>query len=104
MPYKDKAKSRAYIREYQRVRRAGLVKAGSSVVVRAEDAKNAAGLLEILSNLIREVVGSTEADVYVRARCAAYLISIGLRAVEVADIEKRITDLEHRIYGGLGKD
>ena len=31
---------------------------------------------------------------------AGYLISIGLRAVEVADLEARLTDLENKVMGG----
>ena len=35
-----------------------------------------------------------------RARTAGYLISIGLKAVEVADLEARLTSLEKAVLGG----
>lgn len=35
-----------------------------------------------------------------RSRTAGYLISIGLKAVEVADLEGRITNLENKVTEG----
>jgi len=41
-----------------------------------------------------------EGDIFMRARTAGYLISIGLKAIEVADLETRVTNLEKKIIGG----
>jgi hypothetical protein len=35
-----------------------------------------------------------------RSRTAGYLISIDLKAVEVADLEGRLTNLENKVMGG----
>jgi hypothetical protein len=104
MPYKDKAKQKAYQREYQRLRRAGqpIKEHGLKVLqpVNLEQVRTAQGLLRILGHLIGEVLETKEGDVFMRSRTAGYLISIGLKAVEVADLESRITNLENKIMGG----
>ena len=65
-----------------------------------ETTKTAAGLLSVLAGLIREVLTTKEGDIFMRARTAGYLISIGLKAVEVADLEARLTSLENKVWGG----
>ena len=62
--------------------------------------RTAQGLLHVLSNLIGEVLSTKEGDVFMRARTAGYLISIGLKAVEVADLEARLVNLETAVLGG----
>jgi len=101
MPFKDPAKHRAYVRQWQREKRAGKstglrVKLANS----PEEIRTASALLTVLAELIKEVIETPEGDVFIRARTAGYLISIGLRAVEVADLESRITNLENKIIGG----
>ena len=84
MPYKDPKKQKEYQREYQRLRRAGgctrAVIKPASKTLNHEMTKTAAGLLNVLANLIREVLTTTEGDIFIRARTAGYLISIGLKA------------------------
>ena len=97
MPYKDTEKQKDYQRQYQRNRRAG--KPSSITLNRTsapEEIKTASALLFVLSNLIKEVLDTDKGDVFLRARTAGYLISIGLKAVEVADLEDRLTKLEAR--------
>jgi hypothetical protein len=103
MPYKDKSKQKAYQREYQCLRRAGqsIGNRGIEVIhaVKLEQTRTAQGLLHILAGLIKEVLETKEVDVFMRSRTAGYLISIGLRAVEVADLESRVSNLE-KVMGG----
>jgi len=107
MPFKDKAKEREYQRNYQRLRRAGL-SAGerrlkvlqiSNLPSSPEETETARGLLSILGHLIGEVLTTDQGDIFMRSRTAGYLISIGLRAVEVADLESRLTNLESKVIG-----
>jgi len=101
MPYKDPARQKEYQRQWQRSRRAG-ESVGFKVlrVSSPEEIKTASALLFVLADLIKEVLETKEGDVFMRARTAGYLISIGLRAVEVADLEKRLANLENKIMGG----
>ena len=89
------------------MRRAGQATKGQCIEVlrssNLEQTRTASGLLQVLAGLIKEVMETTEGDVFMRARTAGYLISIGLRAVEVADLEARINNLENKIIGGKGE-
>ena len=100
MPYKDPEKQKEYQRQWQRQRRAGET-VGFKVlrVSSPEQVKTAQGLLGVLAGLIGEVLTTKEGDTFMRARTAGYLISIGLKAVEVADLEARLTNLENKIMG-----
>ena len=101
MPYKDLGKQKEYQREWQRQRRAGET-VGFKVlrVSSPEQVKTAQGLLGVLAGLIGEVLATKQGDIFMQARTAGYLISIGLKAVEVADIEARLTSLENKVLGG----
>ena len=106
MPFKDKEKRRSYNRDYQRLRRAGQPTGSRGIEVirpsnlKVEQLQTAQGLLCILGNLIGEVLTTEKGDIFMRARTTGYLISIGLKAVEVADLESRITNLENKVMGG----
>ena len=101
MPYKDPGKQKEYQREWQRQRRAGET-VGFKVlrVSSPEQVKTAQGLLGVLAGLIGEVLTTKQGDIFMRARTAGYLISIGLKAVEVANLEARLTSLENKVLGG----
>ena len=98
MPYKDPEQKREYQRnyqrEYQRQKRAGehkpLVK-----TLNPEDIRTARGLLDLLSDTIAEV-SAADGDIFMKARLKGYLISIGLKCVETAELEDRITKLEEQ--------
>jgi len=92
MPYKDPEKQAEYQREWQRMKKAGNNKTPGRTL-NPEDIKTAKGLLDTLAAVISEVL-ATEADPLIRARCIGYLISIGLKCVETAELEERITKLE----------
>lgn len=100
MGYKDKAKQLEYQRQWQRARRAGDTTKFKVIRVSSPDEiRTANALLTVLAGLIKEVLDTNQGDIFMRARTAGYLISIGLRAVEVADLEGRITNLEAKIGG-----
>jgi hypothetical protein len=101
MPYKDPEKQKEYQRQWQRSRRAGET-VGFKVlrVSSPEEIRTAQGLLGVLSGLIKEVLTTKQGDIFMRARTVGYLISIGLRAVEVADLEARLTNLENNVLRG----
>ena len=100
MPYKDPEKQKEYQREWQRQRRSGeTVEFKVLRVSSPEETRTAQGLLCVLGNLIGEVLTTNQGDVFMRARTAGYLISIGLKAVEVADLEARLISLENKIMG-----
>ena len=105
MPFKDPEKRREYNRGYARLKRAGQPSGSRGVeVIRVsnlEQTETARGLLRILGHLIGQILETGEGDVFMRSRTAGYLISIGLKAVEVADLESRITDLERKVTGGI---
>ena len=100
MPYKDTEKQK----EYQRLRRAGestrAVIKPASKTLNPEMTRTAQGLLSVLGNLIGEVLTTEQGDIFMRARTAGYLISIGLKAIEVAEMEARLTSLESKVLGG----
>jgi len=97
MPYADPDKQRAFQRDYQRARRAGQPGLKVKLQVTPAEIRTAHHLLAVLGELLREVLQTETGDIFVRARCAGYLIGIGLRCVEVADLEARIQTLEERL-------
>ena len=101
MPYKDPARQKENQRQWQRSRRADSI-VGFKVlrVSSPEEIRTANALLTVLAGVIKEVLETKEGDVFMRARTTGYLISIGLKAVEVADLETRLTNLEDKIMGG----
>ena len=98
MPYKDLGKQKEYQREWQRQRRAGET-VGFKVlrVSSPEEIRTAQRLLSVLGHLISEVLITKQGDIFMKVRTAGYLISIGLKTIEVADLEARSTAL--LLYG-----
>jgi len=102
MPYSDPEKAREYQREYQRVKRAG--SSGTSALdlpesVRIKTAEDVRMLLETTINEVREA----EVDVLVKARCIGYLAGITMKAIETANLEARLTDVEAALKKGVGR-
>jgi hypothetical protein len=96
MPYKDPEKQaeyqRNYQREYQRQKRSAKVKPIVKTL-NPDDIRSAKGLLDLLTETLAEV-SEAEGDVFIKARLKGYLISIGLKCVETAELEERLRILE----------
>lgn len=97
MPFKDKEKQREYQRTWQRDRRAGVP--STRVQSSTEDIRTAQGMLDVLSLILSELLNA-KADLFMKARTIAYVVSVGLKACETAELEKRINVLEDRILSG----
>ena len=97
MPYKDKEQQREYQREYQRMRRAGENKTPRKTLNHS-DILTAEGVRGILSSVLCDVM-AWEGDTLQRARCAAYVAGVAIKAIEVCDLEQRITELEELTEG-----
>lgn len=105
MPYKDQDKQREYQRkyqrEYQRMKRAAGNNSGFKVLTEdltPEGLQTATSLLKLLGDTLYEVK-STQGDTFQKARVLGYLVRIGLKAVETADIERRLVELEEQSKG-----
>ncbi len=96
MAYKDPEKQREYQREWQRKKRASQVKASPGRTLNPEEIRTAQGLRDLLSEVISEV-REAEGDTFVKARLVGYLVSIGIKAVETADHEERLSNLEDKL-------
>jgi len=96
MPYKDPAKQKEYQREWQRSRRAAIPGRVQSSIT---DIRTAQGMLDILSSILRELM-EAKADLFMKARTIAYVVSVGLKGVEIAELERRLQILEDRILRG----
>ncbi|GBF33356.1 hypothetical protein DCCM_2457 [Desulfocucumis palustris] len=98
MPYKDPDKKREYMREYQRMRKTGIPMTDKTTgkSLNPEDIQNARGLLVLLSETMADVVAA-KADTLSKARVIGYLVSIGLKAVETAELAARIDELEEQL-------
>jgi hypothetical protein len=94
MAYKDPEKQRDYQRQWQRQKRAAEVGGTTSCrTLNPEDIRTAQGLRDLLSDVITDVAAA-EGDVFMKARLIGYLVAIGIKTVETADLEARITALE----------
>jgi hypothetical protein len=100
MPYKSKERQREYQRQWQRDRRASVP---SKVQSSIEEIRTAEGMLNILSKLLKQLMAA-KVDLFLKARTVAYVVSVGLKATEVAELERRLNILEDKILirGGNG--
>ena len=111
MPYRDPDKQREAKREAARRAR---VRRGTSGMeptaaalgslipspIRLRSAEDALCALEAQIN----VVAVADAAILERARCVAYLVNVGLRAIESAILERRVGALEERLNMGQTSD
>jgi hypothetical protein len=96
MPYKDKEKQKEYQRNWQRERRAS---SPGRVQSSTADIKTAQAMLDVLLDILDQLL-MAEADLFMKARTIAYVVSVGLKGVEIAELEKRLLILEDRILRG----
>lgn len=101
MPYKDVSRQREYQRQWQRNKRAGEVgKCKVQLISSPEQIQTASALLAILGALLKEVLEAKSGDIYLKARTCGPLIGVALRAIEVSDLESRLTALESKLGDG----
>jgi len=94
MPYKNPEKRRDYQREYKRLQR--LTPAQVSIPLEFK-LKTAQDILELLAEQISAVKRDPEAGTLEKARTIGYLASIALRAVETAELEARVEEIERML-------
>jgi hypothetical protein len=92
-PYKNPEDKRAYMREYYRRKRSGVDP--TRFLDPAWQLQTAEDLRRVLENVLRELLESN-ADIIVKSRAAATLLSVGLRLIELTDFEKRLIALEQK--------
>lgn len=104
MPFSNPERRREYQRERSRRRRAER-RAGidgppevipTTPNIEPTELRTAADALAVLREQVNAVRTDPAAGVQTRARTVAYLMSIALRAIEVADLTARIAALESR--------
>ena len=93
MPYKDPEKVKEYQRNYQRQKRSAEVKQPEKKPLTAEEIATAAGLRDLLADVIAEV-RAADLDTIIKARCIGYLAGVTLKAIEIGDLEARLIALE----------
>jgi hypothetical protein len=101
MPYKDPGKMRDYQREYQRMRRSGdnLTPGKTLIDMMPFKMRTAQDILSLLGEQVAAVRSDKQAGTLERARCIGYLAGIALKAVEVSDLEGRLSALEQILKG-----
>ena len=97
MGYKNVERQREYQRNWQRDRRAGVP--SKRVQSSTQDIRTAQGTLDVLTELLSQLM-KADADLFMKARTIAYVVSVGLRACETAELERRLNVLEDRILRG----
>ena len=97
MPFKSKERQREYQRNWQRDRRAGVP--SRRVQSSTEDIRTAQDMLNVLTDILSQLMAA-EADLFMKARTIAYVVSVGLKAAEVAELERRLITLEDRMLRG----
>ena len=99
MPYKDKEKQLQYQREWQRSRKAGEPMKPSARTLNPAEIRTAEGILKVLSDILSQLVAA-KGDLYMKARTITYVASVGLKAVETAELERRLNELENKLLSG----
>jgi hypothetical protein len=95
VPYKDPERMRAYQREYQRMRKAGLNLTPAKTPLPLEfKLQTAQDVIDLLAEQIAAVKQDKEAGTLEKARTVGYLLTIALKAIETANLEARIEALE----------
>jgi len=98
MPYKDPEMKRAYNREYKRMLRGCQTQSQTLQTLKVEyRIKNAKDVLELLERTIKEVENlrcESNGEVLSKARTIGFLAGYLLKAIEIGELEQRISSLE----------
>lgn len=99
MAYKDAETSRAYHREYKRLKRAGLCQTPCQTSLpQTFRLRTAEDVLSLIVEQVEAVRADEDARTLEKARCIAYLATIALRAIESGDIAVRLEALERTLH------
>lgn len=94
-PYKDPNKQRDYQRNWARSRVSTKAsKSEPGLKWRLETADDLKGVLEAV---VSELMGAEELDLGVKGRVVASLLTVGVRLLEISDIEARLVKLEQKM-------
>jgi hypothetical protein len=106
MPYKDPEMKRAYYREYKRMLRGSQTQCQTRSQTQCQTLqtlkveyriKNAKDVLELLERTINEVENlrcESNGEVLSKARTIGFLTGYLLKAIEIGELEQRISSLE----------
>lgn len=98
MPYKNAEVSRAYQREYKRLKRAGESQTPGQTVLPAEfRLQTAQDVLALIGEQVDVVRSDTETGKLEKARCLGYLATIALRAIETGELSARLEAIERTL-------
>ena len=97
MPYRNPEAQRAYKREWARMNRTGSRGTPGGTLPAPFRLQTAQDILILLQEQVDAVRADDRVETLGKARCIGYLASIGLRAVEVADVSGRIEALEQEL-------
>lgn len=98
MPYKSAEVSRAYQRDYKRLKRAGESQTPGQTVLPAEfRLQTAQDVLALIGEQVDIVRSDTETGKLEKARCLGYLATIALRAIETGELATRLEAIERTL-------
>jgi len=98
MPYKSAEVSRAYQRDYKRLKRAVESQTPGQTVLPAEfRLQTAQDVLALIGEQVDIVRSDTETGKLEKARCLGYLATIALRAIETGELATRLEAIERTL-------
>jgi len=98
MPYKSAEVSRAYQRDYKRLKRAGESQTPGQTLLPPEfRLQTAQDVLALIGEQVEIVRADTETGKLEKARCLGYLATIALRAIETGELATRLEAIERTL-------
>ena len=95
MPYRDRESSRAYQRDYKRLRRSGSAQTPVQVALPLDfRLQTARDVLDLLAEQIAAVRAEPSAGTLEKARVIGFLSGPAMKAIEVADLAGRLEAIE----------
>lgn len=98
MAYKSAEVSRAYHREYKRLKRAGECQTPGQTLLPAEfRLQTAQDVLALIGEQVEIVRADEQAGKLEKARCIGYLATIAMRAIETGELATRLEAVERTL-------
>ncbi len=94
MSYKDRQTQLEYMREYQRKKRSGV---NPTQFLNSEWRLRTAEDLRVTLEAVLHELLTSEADIIVKSRAAAQLLGVGIKILELTDIDARLDALERSV-------